>query len=532
MLPKIPYQTNAKQNIQVSFSGINLSDSYKDGALEDSKMISARRWPYIATKLPRYTDGAADYKHIFSWNGLWVVNTQNQLTHNNGSAITTLSPSSTKTFIPMYQKMVILPDRVYIDTSGNEENWTAKSLSATASGTGATIEEEEYEEGGGYVPVLTQSWQGVDFTTIFKVNDVVQVSGFSLDANNGWFKITDVTATTLKFTDNVMTEETAVGTITIERPVPEFTYACEHDNRLWGCKDNVIYCSSLGDPTNFWQDGTTSADSYQFEVATEGDFTGCADLSGSVIFFKEHSIVKILGNYASNFQSTIYQTNGVKNGCGASICSLNETLIYMGVDGVYSYSGGTAQLMSSVLGEKRLNEVISGTDGENYYMSGKDSENTQNAVFMTYNIRTGIWLIEDDTYVSCFTLDGDVMKFVAGNKLYIENDKQKRNEINWSFTFKPYIEKQRNSSSLPFFLKKNYSYVYVRTEMEKETWCKIEIKEDDGNWKEVQTITGKSGLQYVKLPIGRCDKFQLRFSGSGEFTLMNIDREFRLGSAK
>ena len=73
MLPRLPYNTSARQSVETELLGINFSDNYKDGQLSDSRMISARRYPYIATKKARQDMGYEGVSAIYAWDGLWTV---------------------------------------------------------------------------------------------------------------------------------------------------------------------------------------------------------------------------------------------------------------------------------------------------------------------------------------------------------------------------------------------------------------------------------------------------------------------------
>ena len=50
ILPSLPYNIPARAGEMVQMGKINYSDSFQDGDLADSRNISARRFPYIATR--------------------------------------------------------------------------------------------------------------------------------------------------------------------------------------------------------------------------------------------------------------------------------------------------------------------------------------------------------------------------------------------------------------------------------------------------------------------------------------------------
>ena len=67
----------------------------------------------------------------------------------------------------------------------------------------------------------------------------------------------------------------------------------------------------------------------------------------------------------------------------------------------------------------------------------------------------------------------------------------------------------------------------MRTELPTGSWLKVEVREDNKPWKEVRKVAGQArSLSRIVIPVGRCDKFELRLSGTGQFTLLNMLKEF------
>ena len=73
---------------------------------------------------------------------------------------------------------------------------------------------------------------------------------------------------------------------------------------------------------------------------------------------------------------------------------------------------------------------------------------------------------------------------------------------------------------------------------------KVQMRCDGGRWREAGTILGRTPAtakgrggpmggpdsMQLRLPISRCDKFELRLSGRGPCTLQAMVLEYRLGS--
>ena len=530
MFPKLPYNTSARQAVETKLAGINYSDNYQEGQLSDSEMISARRYPYIATKKARTDMGYENVSSIYAWDGLWTVR-GTKLYHGADEISGLTLTTGEKQFAAMYKKLVIFPDKVYIDLDADP--MVAYNLEASESVAGATVTVTTTTQDDETITdcVITFS-ANPDIPINFSKGDLIEISGFTNPENNGFKTIKDVTSVSIEVEENTMVDETTAETVTFERNVPDLDFICVHDNRLWGCSNTTrtIYASRVDDPTNFYDYSGNANDSWSVDIATDGNFTGCAPMSGAVIFFKEHSILKVLGSYSAEFQTNNYQMEGVKAGCFKSIQNIGEALYYLGLNGVYVYNGGTASLISYVFGEKRLENGVGGHDSNNYYLSAYDGDKP---LFLTYHRQSGIWLKEDSLRAIDSALDGDTEYLLSNDgHVLIENDGTE--SVNFSMTFKPFFETvtgSYNKTSVAF-ANKRYSRLYLRMELGSGANLKIEIREDNGLWKEVTKIVGNGGLKMVPVPIGRCDKYELRLSGKGAFCLLNMEREYRIGSAR
>lgn len=532
--PKVPYRVGAKSNVVVTLRGINYSDSYAEGALADSKNITAVRFPYFTTKAAREerTDlmGATS---ITSWNFLsYVMDNHFYYTKNGLDYIDCGEVSEDpKQYAMLYKKLVVWPDKKYLSTDDPEEGLI--DMGASCSGTGAVIDHYVDSENIEYERITVSGWD-VDLDDVFSVRDSINISGFSTDTNNGYHQIEQITATTMLFAADTMTAETAAGTISLSRDIPDMDFICESGNRLWGCSNSsqTIYCSRLDDPLNFYDYTGEADDSFAIDVSSAGDFTGCVKMSSSVLFFKEQCLHKILGSYNAEFQMMTYTMHGIAAGSHKSAQVINEVLYYLSTDGVYAYNGGSASLISQDLGEKRLKWGVSATDGVNYYLSCYDGDKP---LFLTYFGRYGLWLKEDETRATDMCrVNNDVFLLTNSHRVYKEIGSDATLPVDFLLQFKPFYETVTGSynRSAVAFGHKRYGKLIIRTEMSQGTWAAFDIREDDGLWREVQKLIGATGLSRVVFPIGRVDKYEIRIRGNGQFTLKNMEREFRVGSDK
>lgn len=357
----------------------------------------------------------------------------------------------------------------------------------------------------------------------FKKGDTVTISGCGeeLDDNNRTFTIQKVVGNTLYGTENVFVAGVEPGLVTITRKVPELDFICEAENRLWGCNntENVIYISALGDPTKMYTYEGLTTDSFATAVGSPGDFTGCCRYGSSVLFFKEDKIHKILGTGPADYTLYSYDVEGIQARSDRSAVVINEVLYYKGTHGIYAYDGGVPTLISECFGERIFYDAVAGTDGVSYYVSMRDERYVW--YLFSYNTTTGIWTLEDKGFEA-----RDAMR--VGMELYFldkEGQLWKENAVSdvsrseWMMQFAPLYETMNG--------KKTYSRILLRAELPKGSYMVIEIRCDGGRWMELGKIVGKSdGVVPIRIPVNRCDKFEIKLRGKGEFVLRSMLREF------
>ena len=358
----------------------------------------------------------------------------------------------------------------------------------------------------------------------FKEGDAVTITGCSENGNN---KTTEIiirgaTADELTFDDNTFAETTEYGEVTISRTVPDLDFICESNYRLWGTHGNTIYSSKFSDPFNFKVFDGLSSDSYAIEVGSEGEFTGCIPYSSHICFFKENTLHKLYGTKPSNFQITTVNIYGVQSGSEKSMQIVNEQLLYKGVGGVYSYTGGVPELISEKFGNKRYSEAVACCDGEKYHISMRQGD-TWN--MFTYDVLKNIWLREDDTHaVDMAFYDGKVYYLDAEGGLYYIDKMADRSDIEWGATFCTMHETMNE--------RKGYSKFHLRMDLSAGAWIAVDIKTDnDLQWRQIYT-THNEKAKTVSIPIipTRCDSIDIRLRGKGKCTIKTFIREFTVGS--
>jgi hypothetical protein len=369
---------------------------------------------------------------------------------------------------------------------------------------------------------ITVSGDSADLFPEFKVGDCVTVSGCSIEENNISFVISKKTNNTLFASADIFTAGEG-GTITISRTVPDLDFICEKDNRLYGVsnKDKTIYVSALGDPTNMFAYEGVSTDSFAVAVGGEGDFTACCKYGDSVLFFKEDKLYKLTGSYPAEFALYSYDVEGVARDSEKSCVVVNEVLYYHGDKGIYAYSGSIPTLISSNFGEFRGNGAVGGTDGESYYVALWNYDEDDDTYLFSYNTRLNLWTLEEwlPFYVDATRLNGSPLFLNEDGEIYELNRDEHVHDQKWSVQFTPFYETIEG--------KKSYSRIVMRVSVPTDSYMQIRLRFDGGYWLNAGTVVGKGeGIIPVRIPINRCDKFELELSGKGECTILDIMREY------
>lgn len=498
----------AKKQI-VSFRGINYSDAFRDGDLRESLNISTRRFPYLTTRRARQK--VEEYSNVsaISVRGALVVVQGTDLLYD-GQVVGTVTAGE-KQFAVVNTKLVIWPDRVYLDLV----DMKVKQMAVKVSGTGAKF---TAEHGDITVP---STWP--DLTTMFKVGDGVTITGSSKEKNNQTLKILSMTKNLLSFGPGVFEDSTEAGTVFLERKVPEMDFICEANNRLWGCssKAQTIYCSVLGDPTNFNVISSTAEDSWAVAVGSDGDFTGCCRHGSSVLFWKEARLHKLLGTIPDEFSLYDYAIEGVQKGSHKSLQIINEILYYMGPHGVYAYSGNLPTRLSENFGEKYFTDGVAGNDGDNYYLSAWEGGQSH---LLVYETKSGFWFREDATNAIDFARIGkDLYMLDDTGTVWIVDTHKEDPTVEWMAQFTPFHETAEG--------RKMFSKIILRVELPKGAWLKVDVRCDNGKWRTVGKVIGKDMDSIpIQLPINRCDAFDVKLSGYGPCTIKTMLLEYSMGS--
>lgn len=320
----------------------------------------------------------------------------------------------------------------------------------------------------------------------------------------------------------------SVRSIVITRPCPDLDFVMESNNRLWGCsnKDNTIYASKLGDPTNWQYYQTTSLDSFAAEQGSDGEWTGVGAYNSHLLFFKEDCIHKVYGSYPAEYQIATVNCNGIEKGSHKSVAYLNGRLMYKSRIGIMAYDGGLPGLMSINFGRTKYKNAVAGTDGDKYYVCLEQTDGEH--VLMVYDANYELWHKQDNVDLTDLVyLDGHVLfSCKADPKVYVvDADEPINEEIEWVAEFGPYDEYLEN--------KKVYSKMKLRYKMPRGSSFKVLVSIDEGKWHVVDHISESDDrVQEIHITPTRCDCFGIRLEGKGYCKIKSLVRELRQSTAK
>lgn len=388
--------------------------------------------------------------------------------------LSTSAEDCPKSLISMGAYVIIMPDKVWVNTQPKEdENYEYGNIEASFTTTSnvtfdiCDIYGEVYEayfnvdpnmfEAGTYwlnietePPQLNKlaedkSWIAIP-TTYIKISSPGIGKAFAVDDG---ITITGITEPLVKHLENtpmvvcgrddnyILVKGIAGNTgmtqsstepITIKRQMPNMDFIIESNNRLWGCRYGValngqvvneIYASKQGDFKNWNSFAGISTDSYAVSLGSDGQFTGAITHLGYPLFFKENCVHKVYGNMPSNYQIQTTPCRGVQKGCSKSLAIVNETLFYKSRSAICAYDGSLPKEISSALGDMSYGDAVAGSLGNKYYISMRDA-NEQYHLF-AFDTSKGMWHREDNTRAEAFCN-------CRGNLYYIERYKVKEGD--------------------------------------------------------------------------------------------------------
>ncbi len=523
-LPRMKYSSGIRKGGQTAFGGMNHSVGAGDGELWQMRNLTSDHYPVLATRAKRLkyrelgTPGG-----LFSWEGLaWVDGTSFYFDGQVRGQVT----QGEKTFASMGAFIVILPDKCYYNVDTGEFG----SLESKWSGTGLTFADGLLY--GEAAEANTIQYAGVNWSSYFRAGDAVTIAGCTAHPeNNLTIIIRAMDGDKLYFYEHSFTKGNESGSLSIQRTVPDMKYLCENENRLWGCTDNTIYASKLGDIFNWNVYDGLDTDAFAVDTGSAGIFTGCISYLGYPTFFKEDHIYKMYGSVPSNFEVMGSATLGLAAGCEKSLAIAGETLFYMSRSGMMAYTGGIPQSVGAAFGVSRFKNAVAGSDGLKYYVS-MEAIGSGWGLYV-YDTQRGLWHQEDESRAAAFVrwagnlymLNDQGEIWIVGNPQDPPEDVTGEAGFAWEAEFADFTDGSPN--------KKGISKIQIRLELEDGAWVQAWMQADSGgDWLNVGEAIADGEKRSYYLPIipRRADHYRLKLTGEGGCRVYSLVREYYSGS--
>lgn len=531
MLPSMKYGSGIRKWQTIQFGGLDRSRPDKDGRIWEMRNLCSDQYPLISARGRRHYSQIFRLEKpngIFGRDGLYYVD--GTTFYANGTQKGTVQ-NGQKSFAAMGTKIILFPDKKYFDTADNQLHDLQKEIRINCIIDNGTI----YGEDAAANTIICRGGAWKD--TGFKVGDALTISGASMHPeNNKTVIVREMEGEYLRFYENTFTigqsgdEEPS---LTLKRAVPDLDFVFENENRLWGCKGSTIYCSKLGDPTNWNVFDGLSTDSWTAEVGSGGSFTGACSYLGYPMFFKEDQIYKVYGEKVSAYQVMNTASMGVEKGSGQSLAIAGETLIYLSRTGFVAYTGGVPKNIHWPFGERRFKNAVAGSDGVKYYVSAQTDGGYE---LWVYDTRYGAWHREDETQAAGFAWDSQLYCLDADGTIWLNADARTVPE---GATMEEPVEAMvefgdftGSGGGQPN--KKGTGKLQLRAELGEGAAIRVEMRFDGGEWMQVASIQNSAGKRSYYLPLipRRSDHYRIRISGTGEWTLNSLVREEYTGSER
>lgn len=524
----LPYLNNfiAKNEVPMqAFGGLNQTVTPAPNEFADMKNMSSRHFPAAATRQAR---GALVDRSIATPYGLFFKNGCMYVASGSPNAIGYYKADGSSTFtgainlqnnvkqiVGLGAYIIFFPDQKMFNTS-DSSIVNLPSTFGQPVGVSATF--APLTEGSVYTKI-TVTGIGEKFNQY----DAVTISGCTVDPQfNATKVITEKGTNYIVVTGKIDETLTQASGLSFRRKVPSMDFVCERDARLFGCssENHEVYACKPGDPTNWYNYEGISTDAWAATVGSDGEFTGVCAYSNYVLFWKENCVHILRGDKPSNFSLMERALPGVRKGCDRSLEVVNDTLYYVGRNGVYAFDGASPVKVSDSITGEITQAVASQQDGKYYLSCLLDSVQT----LLVYDTKNKLWHKEDGTrFKFAQYADGELHYIDGDNKLTtITGDRSET--IDWFLESGDITEGSLSQ--------KYIGRLKFRLWMALDSVAIIYARYDDGaEWERVITIRSTKDQTYpVHIIPRRCHKYRWRIEGHGQMKLMGMSREVEGGS--
>ncbi len=398
---------------------------------------------------------------------------------------------------------------------------------------------------GGNTISVAGDYSTVDLTKIFRSGDAIEINQQRQEAHrdyaiipNGTYYVETVKKDELIFTVSAFAgadigEEATIGSgkyyylgdAIFSKGMPDMDYLCVSNNRMWGCHEDTVYSSALGDVFIWQRYSGLETDPVYIETGDLGSFTGCYEYNGYPIFFKENEMFRLYGSTSSQFALQKVADYGLMKGSPHAVCTVDSVLYFLSPHGICAYTGGVPAVISDGL-HRDLSDGVFGTDGKKLFASVNDGEKR---IMYVYDTQNRVWSSEtyDEMPLGVTNFNNELRIIDSQGNLMLFS----KSRSEWNF------EADTNKSVIEFndfyndsVDSKRVSGVSIRASVNPEYDALIIYVQydSDGEWHKVGSIYNQDNRKRVAefnfFPM-KCDHFRIRLECNGKFALYSIVRQ-------
>ena len=310
------------------------------------------------------------------------------------------------------------------------------------------------------------------------------------------------------------------------RQVPDLDYVVECGNRLWGCRYdeaseiNEIYCSKLGDATNWDVFQGLSTDSWRASRGTPAPYTGAAVLDGHPLFFREESLEKVYPSSTGAHQIQTFTVDGVEKGSSKSLVIIDDKLYYKSRLGVCVYDGTLPRSISQAFGDLKFTNGNAGRHKKRYVICMTPSGGGAYVVGV-YDTETGEWYLEETGWdIMAICWKDELYEITSGSRYIWQRYSGSASHGAW------YAESGVIGYELPEHRYISCVQIRMRSQLAGiQTTVKVKIMYDDsGTWVEKGSyaLPNTVGSREANIFPRRCDHFRIRIEGTGGADILSM----------
>ena len=482
------------------------------GKIVGMKNLSSNSYPCLSPRDPYYIWDIDNSITSIGEIGGKIYYTRNTAMFFDGKLIGSVS-SGKKKFLNFGDKVLIFPDKKWLDTSKN-------TLSDMVIKKSVNLVFLNSDLG---VNAIRSDSSSVNLASVFYAGQGILISGSGNEQIDGYHYITgvDKNSGVLYFNNYEFGSATLpTSACTVSNEIPDMDSVCICQNRVWGVKGNKIYASKVGDPKTFCAFTKDGEDSYVSEICDADKFTCVKEYGGAVLVFSESAIYKVYGDNSKNYELNILcRGGGILYEDIDSIAEIDGELYYISCGSIAKFTGAKSVILQS-FPIKSARSGCGASKGSRYYISLYD-EYGENR-FYIYDARRDTWYEQEELYIRTMlhfngalfglsTICAFLLEFDGGDVMDVEHEGRVSSsfELDEVFCLGSFIYPEK---------------VIVRAEILDGSELSVEIKHDgDAIWRHVDSVVGnKEGIVYISIPPKRCSSFKLKFTGKGYYCIKNI----------